>query len=79
MMSELLNVWHATNSAGEPVCVSGPDDEDFDGLTLNLYLNDEGLIEGVLVNQKEVVISAVGKLPASIFIEEFQYEGSVNI
>ena len=65
-----LMVWEASNSPGEPVCVSNNSDG---GFSLNLYLDEVGDIVGVTVHEQDAFVMAVGMVPAEVLVEELKY------
>lgn len=61
-------VWDAPNSPGEPVCITGDSDE---GLSLNVYEDNDGNVMGVTVHEKEMgdMLTAAGLIPAEVALE----------
>lgn len=70
-----LEIWHAVGVIDKPWCVSGQDDR---GITINLYVDEEGTIRGVLVYEDYTLVAAAGIISAAVLAEEVEYEGSVD-
>lgn len=70
-----IEIWHAEGAIDKPWCVTGQDDG---GITMNVYVDEEGAITGVLVYEDFRLAAAAGTISAAVLAEEVEYEGSVD-
>jgi len=70
-----LHLWDCTGTVGEPVCISTFSDDS--GFSLNLYLDNEGEIQGIQVWKKLPKsgslepVAVIGEFPSQVFEDEF--------
>lgn len=62
----------ATASPGTPIWYEAPGGTD-DGLSVNLYQDDAGVVIGVTVYDQGALKAAAGMVPAEVLLEEVHY------
>ena len=65
-----FTVWIATNSPGEPICLSGKDG----GYSITAWANTEGQIIGVGISTDEGYETIVGWIPGEELMDELEMQ-----